>query len=176
MLMVQSVARALEEQGESDPKLFLSVLNRVIYKNIVRTESDKHLTLAFIDIDGHGRAVLSGQHEQVIVVRSNGSIELIDTNDLGFPVGLEPDISQFVSTRTLQLGQGDVLVLHTDGVTEAEDPMGGFYGIGRLCESAGRHAGGSADSIKNGIIGDLMVHIASQKIHDDITLVVAKQR
>ena len=176
MLMVQSVARALEEQGESDPKLFLSVLNRVIYKNIVRTESDKHLTLAFIDIDGHGSAVLSGQHEQVIVVRSNGSIELIDTNDLGFPVGLEPDISQFVSTRTLQLGQGDVLVLHTDGVTEAEDPMGGFYGIGRLCESAGRHAGGSADSIKNGIIGDLMVHIASQKIHDDITLVVAKQR
>src|SRR5262249_23101222 len=37
MLMVQSVARALQEQGGGDPKEFLEVLNRTIFKNIERT-------------------------------------------------------------------------------------------------------------------------------------------
>ena len=38
MLMVQSVARALQENGGDDPHAFLEVLNRAIYKNIERTE------------------------------------------------------------------------------------------------------------------------------------------
>jgi sigma-B regulation protein RsbU (phosphoserine phosphatase) len=176
MLMVQSVARALEEQGESDPVLFLSVLNRVIYKNIVRTQTDKYLTLAFVDFREDGKVILSGQHEEVLIVRNGGVVERIDTGDLGFPVGLEPDISSFVATRSLRLAGRDVLILHTDGITEAENPVGELYGIERLCESAARYANGSAESIKTGIIGDLMSYIANQKIHDDITLVVVKQR
>ena len=176
MLMVQSVARALEEQGESDPVLFLSVLNRVIYKNIVRTQTDKYLTLAFVDFREDGKVILSGQHEEVLIVRNGGVVERIDTGDLGFPVGLEPDISSFVATRSLRLAGRDVLILHTDGITEAENPVGELYGIERLCESAARYANGSAESIKTGIIGDLMAYIANQKIHDDITLVVVKQR
>ncbi len=176
MLMVQSVARALEEQGESDPVLFLSVLNRVIYKNIVRTESDKYLTLAFVDFREDGEVILSGQHEEVLIVRNGGAVEHIDTGDLGFPVGLEPDISSFVATRSLRLAGGDVLILHTDGITEAENPLGELYGIERLCESAARYANDSAELIKTGIIADLMTYIANQKIHDDITLVVVKQR
>jgi sigma-B regulation protein RsbU (phosphoserine phosphatase) len=176
MLMVQSVARALEEQGESDPVLFLSVLNRVIYKNIVRTQTDKYLTLAFVDFRADGEAILSGQHEEVLIVRNGGAVERIDTGDLGFPVGLEPDISSFVATRSLRLASEDVLILYTDGITEAENPLGELYGIERLCASAVRYANDSAESIKTGIITDLMAYIANQKIHDDITLVVVKQR
>ncbi len=176
MLMVQSVARALEEQGESDPVLFLSVLNRVIYKNIVRTQTDKYLTLAFVDFRADGEVILSGQHEEVLIVRNGGIVERIDTGDLGFPVGLEPDISSFVATRSLRLASGEVLILHTDGITEAENPLGELYSIERLCESAVRYASDSAESIKTGIIADLMAYIADQKIHDDITLVVVKQR
>jgi len=176
MLMVQSVARALEEQGESDPALFLSVLNRVIYKNIVRTQTDKYLTLAFVDFRADGEVILSGQHEEVLIVRIDGSVERIDTGDLGFPVGLEPDIADFVTTRSLRLAKEEVLLLHTDGITEAENPSGELYGIERLCESAAQYANLSAESIKTGIIADLMAYIANQKIHDDITLVVVKQR
>lgn len=52
MLMVQSVARALQEAGEMEPSQFLNRVNRAIYKNLVRTSTDKHLSLAFLDYDG----------------------------------------------------------------------------------------------------------------------------
>lgn len=175
MLMVQSVARALQEKGGDDPKEFLQVLNRAIFKNIERTRTDKHLSLAFLDYKDK-QITLSGQHEEVIVVRGEGEVERIDTIDLGFPIGLESDIGPFVRTCDFSFDTGDIIVLHTDGVTEAEGPDGDLFGLERLCESARRHRNGSADDVKNGIIADLMTHIGTQKIHDDITLVVMRHR
>jgi sigma-B regulation protein RsbU (phosphoserine phosphatase) len=175
MLMVQSVARALQETNESDPRQFLDRLNRAIYKNIERTNSDKHLSLAFLDFEGE-RVTLSGQHEEVLVIRSNGEIETIDTIDLGLPIGLERDISPFVDIRDIPFGSGDVIVLHTDGVTEAENQEGKLFGFDRLCKSASAHRRGSAEEIKLGIVEDLMAHIGTQKIHDDITLVIMRHR
>jgi sigma-B regulation protein RsbU (phosphoserine phosphatase) len=175
MLMVQSVARALQEKGGGDPKDFLEVLNRAIYKNIERTSSDKHLSLAFLDYEDK-RVTLSGQHEEVLVVRNDGEVERINTIDLGFPIGLERDIGPFVSTRDIPFESGDIIILHTDGVTEAEGPSGELFGIDRLSESAKRNRDGNADEIKQGIIDDLMAHIGNQKIHDDITLVVLRHR
>jgi phosphoserine phosphatase RsbU/P len=175
MLMVQSVARALQETGEGDPRQFLDRLNRAIYKNIERTNTDKHLSLAFLDFEDE-RVTLSGQHEDVLVVRADGAVERIDTLDLGLPVGLESDISQFIATRDIPFNSGDVIVLHTDGVTEAEDQEGKLFGFERLCKSAREHHGRSAEEIKTGIVEDLMAHIGTQKIHDDITLVIMRHR
>ncbi|MDQ0559831.1 sigma-B regulation protein RsbU (phosphoserine phosphatase) [Rhizobium mesoamericanum] len=175
MLMVQSVARALQEAGETDPSKFLAHLNRAIFKNIERTRTDKHLTLSFLDYDGE-RLTISGQHEDLIVVRQTGEVERIDTGDLGLPVGLESDISPFVDTREIPFQSGDVIVLHTDGVTEAENARGELFGIDRLCQSAHRLHGRSAEDVKNGIVEGLMAYIGTQKIHDDITLVVMRHR
>ncbi len=175
MLMVQSVARALQEQGDEDPREFLEVLNRAVFKNIQRTKTDKHLSLAFLDYEDR-KITLSGQHEEVLVLRGNDEVERIDTIDLGFPIGLESDIGPFVGTHEFSFDTGDVIVLHTDGVTEAESPNGELFGFDRLCESAQRHRQKDADAIKDGIIADLMAHIGTQKIHDDITLVVMKHR
>ena len=175
MLMVQSVARALQEQGDEDPREFLEVLNRAVFKNIQRTKTDKHLSLAFLDYEDR-KITLSGQHEEVLVLRGDDEVERIDTIDLGFPIGLESDIGPFVDTHEFPFDSGDVIVLHTDGVTEAESPEGELFGFDRLCESASRHRSKDADAIKDGIIADLMAHIGTQKIHDDITLVVMKHR
>lgn len=175
MLMVQSIARALQENGGDSPKEFLEVLNRAVYKNIERSRTDKHLSLAFLDYEDK-RITVSGQHEEVIVVRTNGDIERIDTVDLGFPIGLESEIGDFVATHAIDFDQGDIIVLHTDGVTEAESPEGLMFGLDRLCDSIGRHRHGSADDVKTGVISDLMAHIGTQKIHDDITLVVMRHR
>lgn len=175
MLMVQSVARALQETGEGDPLQFLDRLNRAIFKNLERTNSDKHLSLAFLDYEDE-KLTLSGQHEEVVVVRAGGGVERIDTIDLGLPIGLEQDISPFVAMRKIPFASGDVVVLHTDGVTEAEGAKGELFGLDRLVESARQRHGSSAEKIKDGIIEDLMAHIGTRKIHDDITLVVMRHR
>lgn len=175
MLMVQSIARALQEAGEMDPAKFLTDLNRTIFKNIERTRTDKHITLSFLDYDGE-RLTISGQHEDMIVIRQNGNVERIDTGDLGLPVGLEADISSFVDTREIPFATGDMVVLHTDGVTEAENSKGELFGFDRLLEDARRLHGGTAEEVVDGILDDLMAYIGTQKIHDDITLVVMRHR
>lgn len=175
MLMVQSVARALQEKGDRDPVAFLDVLNRAVYKNITRTKSDKHLTLAFVDYE-NGKVTLSGQHEEVLIIRANGETERIDTMDLGFPVGLEADISPFVATLDLDFGPEDVLILHTDGITEAENDTGVMFGLDRLSESAHENRSKSAKGIAEAVINDVKSHIGDYKVFDDITLVVLKHR
>jgi sigma-B regulation protein RsbU (phosphoserine phosphatase) len=142
---------------------------------VKRTGSDKFLSLAFLDY-ADGLMTLCGQHEEVLVLRSDGTVDQIDTMDLGFPVGLELDIADFVAVNCFPFASGDVIVLHTDGVTEAESPDGTLFGMERLVESAKHHRSDDAEAMKQGIIGDLMNHIDIQKIHDDITLVVIRHR
>ncbi|TCA27543.1 HAMP domain-containing protein [Rhizobium leguminosarum bv. viciae] len=175
MLMVQSVARALQEAGNTDAVKFLTDLNSALFKNIVRTKIDKHLTLAFLDYDGK-EMILSGQHEEVVVVRPNGEVERIDTMDLGIPIGLEADISAFIKTREIAFEKGDLILLHTDGVTEAENDAGELFGIERLCREALRLKDQSAEKVVAGIIATLMLFIGSQKIYDDITLLAVRHR
>ncbi len=175
MLMVQSVARALHEVGGGDNKQFLNVVNRAIFKNIERTGSDKHLTLSFVDYKDN-RVTLTGQHEEVLVLRSGGAVQRIDTIDLGFPIGLEFDIAPHIGSRDIAFDSGDILILYTDGVTEAEGAGGEFFGIERLCDAAAARCDRPAADIVDGIIADLKAHIGTQKIHDDITLVVMRHR
>ncbi|WP_183691082.1 SpoIIE family protein phosphatase [Rhizobium leguminosarum] len=175
MLMVQSVARALQEAGNTDAVEFLTHLNSALFKNIVRTKIDKHLTLAFLDYDGK-EMILSGQHEEVVVVRANGEVERIDTMDLGIPIGLEADISAFIKTREIAFEKGDLILLHTDGVTEAENDAGELFGMDRLCCEAVRLRNLSAEKVVSEIVATLMLFIGSQKIYDDITLLAVRHR
>jgi len=175
MLMVQSVGRALYERGIDDPPAFLEVLNRAIFKNMERTKSDKHLSLAFLDVEDE-KVTISGQHEEVIIIRRDGAVSRLDTMDLGFPIGLEENIGDFVSSTTLPFSSGDMIILYTDGITEAESEACELYGIERLIESALRAHDKSAAEAVADIIHDLKTHIGKQKVHDDITLVVLKHR
>ena len=174
-LMVQTAVRTLLENNETDPTKFMDVLNRTIYNNIKRMNSDKNITLALLDYrDGKLRA--SGQHEEILVFRANGNIERIDTIDLGFPLGIEADITDFVCDTHIELQAGDLVVLYTDGITEAENSNGEFYGLDRLCEIVERNAHRSARQIREIAIEDVRAYIGSHKVYDDITLLVMKQK
>ncbi len=175
MIMVQTAVRTLLANNETDPVRFFAALNRTIYENVQRMNSDKNLTLSLIDYEG-GKLRLSGQHEEMIIVRANGEIERKDTMNLGFPIGLEEDIAQFVGETLVQLEAGDVVILYTDGIPEAENMDKQQYGLPRLVEVAQCNRHLTALAIKQAIIDDLMQHIGSQKVFDDITLVVLKQK
>ncbi|MCC5618429.1 SpoIIE family protein phosphatase [Nostoc sp. CHAB 5836] len=175
MLMVQTAVRTLLTSNETDSTKFLNVLNRTIYDNVQRMRSDKNVTLALLDYQ-EGRLRLSGQHEEMIVVRSGGHLEQIDTIDLGFPLGLQADIAVFVAQTEVQLHPGDVVVLYTDGIIEAEDILGRQYGLKRLCELVKLNWRRSADKIKQTVIDDVKGHIGKQKVYDDITMLVLKQK
>lgn len=173
-IVVQTAVRTLLANRETDAKKILEVLNRVICGSVRRMNSDKSLTLALLEYQDR-KLQLSGQHEEAIVIRKNGEIERIDTIDLGFPIGLEDDISRFVNCTSIELNSGDVVILYTDGIPEAENPQGKRYSIERLAQVARHHAHHGARDIQQAIVADLKQYIGTQKIYDDITLLVLKQ-
>ena len=164
MVMVQTAIRTLLETNETDPRKFLDILNRTIYHNVKRMNSDQNLTLALLDYqDGHLK--LSGQHEEIIFVHSgkphpNHLIERIDTIDLGFPIGLDDNITDFISSTSIKLNGGDGIVLYTDGITEAENLEGLQYGLERLCAVVQANWHLCAQAICQAVITDLREHIA----------------
>ncbi len=167
--------RTLQTMREADPVRFLDTLNRTLYHNVRRMHSGKNLTLALLTY-AQGQVCISIQHEEVLIVRQGGMIERIDTLDLGFPMGLEADIARFVRHISVALQPGDGVVLYTDGITEAADMLHRLYGLERLCTVLSQHWAETAQDIQAAVIADVRSHIGAQKVYDDITLVLAKQR
>lgn len=175
MLMVQTAVRTLLANNVTEPQTFLRILNKVIYANVKRMDCDKNLTLSLLDYD-RGRLMISGQHEEILVIRQNGEIERLDTINLGFMLGLQEDITRWVNQHEIQLHPGEGIVLYTDGITEAMDYDGECFGVERLCEAVRVHWQASAHDIQNAVINTLRAHIGTNKPLDDITLVVIKQK
>lgn len=175
MLMTQTAVRTLQEVKERDPVRFLDTLNRTIFENVQRMDSEKNLTLAILNYS-EGKVSISGQHEETIVVRKGGQLELIDTMDLGLPIGMDDDIADFIDHATVELHSGDGIVLYTDGIPEAFNLEKKQYGMERFCEVISKNWQLTAGEIKQAAIEDLRQFIGEQRVFDDITLLIFKQQ
>lgn len=175
-LMVQSSMRTLLASHEKINALnFLNSLNQMVYHNVLRMDSDKHLTLCLLDYQD-GKITISGQHEEIIVVRK-GELETIDTTDLGMPIGLvDRNLAEFTQNAQVDLNPGDVVVLYTDGIIEAANIENLEYGLKRLCEVVKQNWQKNAVEIQQAVIEDVRSFIGRQKVFDDITLLVLKQQ
>ncbi len=69
-----------------------------------------------------------------------------------------------------------MVVLYTDGITEAENADKQQYGEDRLCEVVAHCYQLAVEEIKQAIVADVQSHIGEQKLMDDITLLVLKQK
>ena len=180
-LMLQTAIRTLLVNEERNPTRLMDIVNQTLYHNMQRMNVDKSFSLLLLDYvfspeDRKGQLRVSGQHEYLIVVHQDGQVELQDTFELGFPLGLEASIAQFVAELSIELQPGDGVVLYSDGLTEAENESGEFYGLERLCKVVRQHWAQSAEKIKEHIVTDVQKFINQQPLHDDLTLVVVKQQ
>jgi PAS domain S-box-containing protein len=172
-IMVQTAVRTLLASGKYESRKFFAALNRVIYENVRRMRCDRNLTLSLLHYQDRV-VTISGQHEEVLVVRKDGALERHDTLNLGFPLGLEADISNFISEAKVPLNFGDVMVAYTDGITEATNGAGVAFGIGRLIEAIRNSHQKSACVIREAVLHSLQKYIGGQHLHDDVSLLVIK--
>ncbi len=104
-------------------------INRFLCQKVLG-EKYATMVIASLKSNGHVEYVNCG-HVQPLLV-SGGTLKRIEDSNL--PVGLIAEADY--TTGSIQLIPGDRLVLVTDGVTEAEDPQGEFFGYERLEEAA----------------------------------------
>jgi sigma-B regulation protein RsbU (phosphoserine phosphatase) len=88
------------------------------------------------------------------------------------PLGLAHG-SEFYD-RVVPLAAGDVLVFYTDGVIEARNATGDWFGLSGLERSLRAYADREPDAIAAAIVDDVIAHMAGQPLSDDTTVVVLK--
>jgi sigma-B regulation protein RsbU (phosphoserine phosphatase) len=175
MLMAQTAIKTMVHSGETDLRKILSMVNNVLYSNILRITEDKSMTLSLLDYKNK-TYTLTGQHEYVIVCKKDGKVKIIDTNNLGMFVGLEPDIARFIGQTRFSLESGDLVVFYTDGVTEAVNEAKQEFGIKRLCRLVSEHHTLPAKDLLEKLMQAHKQYTGEARIYDDISLVVIKQK
>jgi sigma-B regulation protein RsbU (phosphoserine phosphatase) len=172
MMMTQSIVAALATiDPTATPTRVLGALNSVLFENIrTRMLQDDHVTLTLLRYKPDGEVVFAGAHEDILVSRADGTCEVVSTP--GPWVGAIKDISDVTRDSMFRLNDGDVMVLHTDGVTEARNARREEFGVGRLAEVLSRARGRPSAEISTSILHSVTKW--SDRQRDDITLVVAK--
>ena len=184
MMMVQSLVRHQSNIDFSDMSKALNNINISLYQNIQRMGNGKNLSLLLMDYHYNeqarcGEYRLIGQHESVLILREKTrNLDEIETDELGFPVGMVDDISEFCQEYAFHLQANDVLILYTDGITEAANQQDELYGLERFKQSCLTHyqQAHDAETIKQGIISDIQDFVDGQKLYDDISLIIIKQK
>jgi phosphoserine phosphatase RsbU/P len=110
-------------------------------------------------------------HNPPIVLRASGEAQMVEG---GGPVLGILSIAPYTEAR-LHLEKGDMLVLYSDGVTEANNTNYDEYGEERFIEVLARHRNEPAAKIVEAVTKSLVEFTAGAPQADDITLLVAKR-
>lgn len=175
MLMTQSALRAILDETGVSLTSALNHLNTILYRNIrSRMNDERNLTLSLLRYENN-KINLAGQHESVLHIKKNEEkITEISTNDFGIYIGLIEDVSPHIKETSFDFNKEDIIVLYSDGVTEAEDVEGNFYGIDRLKKVIEDKRNESVESIIKHVQEDIYQFIGRKQLLDDISLVVIK--
>lgn len=136
------------------------------------TADNRFATFAMVRISrgGEVRAVNAG-HLPLLIRRRSGAIEQIDSS--GLPLGILEAASYTESAA--ELHPGDLLLLFTDGLTEAEDPDEEEFGVERVAAVASGMDDPDADSLSAAILEAVDRHTRGEPLVDDATLVVVER-
>jgi serine phosphatase RsbU (regulator of sigma subunit)/predicted enzyme related to lactoylglutathione lyase len=170
MANLQANLRSQSAMAVDHPEQLLKSVNRLFYEN---TGESAYASLFFADYDDQTRRLRYANcgHLSGLLLRSDGRLERLDST--GTLLGLFHEWD--CSFRECDLSAGDMLVLYTDGVTEANDDAGEEFGECRLIDALRRGREISCDALLTAI-ADEVRRFDSREQHDDVTLIVAKFR
>lgn len=123
---------------------------------------------AVIDPEKSLLTIANAGHMPPIVRTANEEILSLGKGEAGMPIGIARD-QEFVETQ-YELNPDDLVLMYTDGVTEAMDADGNLYGRTRLVDAALRAPGGIRETIES-IVGDVIDFVGDSPQRDDICLV-----
>jgi sigma-B regulation protein RsbU (phosphoserine phosphatase) len=149
------------------PEEVLTRVNRHISKAQV---DGRFVTLALTQLDSrsHRMTVVNAGHMEPLVRRASGEIEAIVSEGEGPPLGVEPQAVYLPTTISLQ--PGDVVVLYTDGVTDAMDDESEPFGEERLRQTLAA-APPEAAAAGEAILAAVRNHATGPTQFDDITII-----
>jgi sigma-B regulation protein RsbU (phosphoserine phosphatase) len=175
MLMLRSALAAVARHAPgAGPSAILRATNRQRVENIRRRlGGEDHATLVLMHVAPDGSYRFAGGHEPLLVLRGHdGHCEVIELP--GPRLGIKEDLGEQLSERAGHLGEGDLLVFHSDGIVEAGAAQGKPFGIERLSAAIERLRAQSAQAICDEVVREARAWAPGAQ-DDDMTIVVVRR-
>jgi sigma-B regulation protein RsbU (phosphoserine phosphatase) len=171
MASLQAALRSLVSVAVEGPDVLARDLNVQMCE---LTEPTRFATLFWGVFDEQRRALayVNAGHNPPLLFRKGGAVERLSAG--GRPLGAFPNSEYHMGRVTLSAG--DLLVVFTDGVTEAPSASEEEFGEERLQDYVRAHADRSVEELCRGILGAVDGFRDSRPQQDDMTLVVARVR
>jgi sigma-B regulation protein RsbU (phosphoserine phosphatase) len=168
MALSRTVVRA-NALWHARPKEVITDANRMIAKD---ASSGMFVTLFYAALDPAKQELtfVNAGHNPPMLAREGEPVRELGIT--GIALGALENASY--EERTVQLNAGDVLVLYTDGVTEAVNDRDEQFGVDRLKETIRVSAGADAGRLVDRIVQDVTAFASATPQYDDITLMVLR--
>jgi len=169
MALSCTLLRTFAREQSDDPAGVLSSVNRRL---LTDTDASEFVTVFYAVLNPDTGFLVYGNagHHPPYLMRASRDGEIEGLARTGIPLGIYED--QTWEEGGTDFAPGDVLVLYTDGVTDAQDAQGVFFGEDRLRASARANAGRTALDIQQAILADIDGFVGGARQQDDIALMV----
>lgn len=177
MTMIRQALRT-ESRGVKNAAEVLSRLNDLVVGDM---RKGMFVTIFYVIIDSKRRRLnfASAGHNPMILYRGSTQ-KTYYLNPRGFPIGIElPDKNLFresIESDTIQLVEGDLVLLYTDGITEAMDEKRDLYGEERLLDALRHHGAMRAQPFTEKLSSLIQSFTGGFPQSDDITFVAVREK
>lgn len=169
MALARSLIRA-EAQRSASPRAALCRVNRLLLE---MSESTMFVTVFYgvLDLAQGTLCYVRAGHDYPLLLRS-GSNECQRLTGQGIVLGFLDDVD--LEQVSVDLNPGDMLVLYTDGITEAHSTTGELFGVQRLRAQLQEMDGQSAQDVCDALFAQVDRFQEGVTQHDDMALLVAR--
>lgn len=173
MSQMKGIFHSLAQQ-QLDPKEFMTKANQAL---VYCLERGSFISATYFVIDTQTKKVFYCRAGHCPVLYYSASAKTAHyLKDKGTALGMvrSRDYCNFVQANEFSYNSGDVMILYTDGITEAKNTKGEEFGYDKLAQALGEKAGGDAKEIQNHLIDRLYEFSESKDINDDYTSMTVK--
>jgi serine phosphatase RsbU (regulator of sigma subunit)/anti-sigma regulatory factor (Ser/Thr protein kinase) len=168
--ILRSLLRAVPE-WMSQPAALLARVNRLLFEEL--SGVDMFITAQLVYVDSRNRritAASAGHCPALLSADAEGNVKSISPE--GLPLGILPDTS--FANQTEPLPRNSRVLLYTDGLTEARNSAGEFFGQERLIKwfKCTTQAGKDAAELKDDLAAELLAFQSTSSLNDDQTFLI----
>jgi serine phosphatase RsbU (regulator of sigma subunit) len=179
MAELKGLVLALSQRYDSPRELLLEV-NRIISEHL---DSKSFITMTYAVIDVHQRVMTfcRAGHTPLIFLPGPSPLEpaaqVLTPN--GMVLGLRIDgasekFEELLEEQRVDLSGGDVIVLYTDGITEAMNGDSDLFGEARLSRIVEEHGHLDSGELRERILREIEAFVGGADQHDDMTMILLK--
>ncbi len=172
MAMLRTVMRnKADTSGGANPECLLDQINRALYQDFSDVDMFATLFIGQYDYQQHQLYYANDGHAPVIFRPARGQAQLLPAD--APPVGVLD--FNLAAQNVLAFQPGDLLVVTTDGINEAENSQGEMFGYERLLTAVDELATAEVTVIAQGLLAQSIAFAKGRPQSDDQTLLVLKR-